>query len=216
MSEIITVYIADDHPIVRQGFIRVIEDDAGFKVVGQSGNGDDALSQIRALQPKITVLDVNMPGKNGLQIAAALKEEEVPTEIVILTMYDDQEFFDEAMNLGIRGYLLKESAVKDLMNCLNHVHQGNHYISPTISRYLIRGAGEPDKAAESPVAGLTASEKRVLRLIGKNLTSKEIAAELFISYRTVQNHRFNICQKLGFKGHNKLLQFALEHKDELD
>ncbi|MDJ0836191.1 MAG: response regulator transcription factor [Acidobacteriota bacterium] len=216
MSDQISVYIADDHPIVRQGFIRIIEDDPRFRIIGQSGKGDDALNQIRALNPRIAVLDVNMPGKTGLEIAKALREEDHPTIIVILTMYKDQEFFDEAMNLGIMGYLLKESAVNDLLNCLNSVHAGNHYISPTISGYLIRPRKKKEENKdENPIHSLTDSEKRVLRLIGRNMTSKEIAEELYISYRTVQNHRFNICQKLGFKGHNKLLQFALEHKSEL-
>ena len=159
-----------------------------------------------------------MPGKTGLEIAKVLREDESPVQVVILTMYKDQEFFDEAMALGIKGYLLKESAVNDLLNCLHAVHGGSHYISPTISGYLIRTGREESKPEEGddPVQSLTTSEKRVLRLIGQNLTSKEIAEELFISYRTVQNHRFNICQKLGFKGHNKLLQFALEHRIALN
>jgi len=216
MSEPISVYIADDHPIVRQGFIRVIEGDKAFRIVGQSGDGDTALEEIREAGPEIAVLDVNMPNRTGLQIANALREEGIGCRVVILTMYKDQEFFDEAMKLGIRGYLLKESAVNDLLACLRAVHGGNHYISPTISGYLIREpGGDTKKREDDPIEALTASEKRVLRLIGQNLTSKEIAEKLFISYRTVQNHRFNICQKLGFKGHNKLLQFALEHKDDL-
>ena len=217
MNEPIKIVVADDHPIVRQGFIRIIEQDPDFKIAGQTGDGSQALALIRELNPDIAVLDVNMPGMTGLEIVKALKAEDTRVEFVILTMYKDKEYFDEAMGFGIKGYLLKESAINDLLNCLRSVHQGNHYLSPAISRYLLQNnaSNGTQSKEKSLVEQLTASEKRVLQLIGENKTSKEIAEELFISYRTVQNHRFNICQKLGFKGHNKLLQFAIEHKGKL-
>jgi len=214
MSEVIDIFIADDHPIVRQGFIRIIERDEDFRVIGQSGDGDEALRLIESLQPKIAVLDVSMPGKTGLDIVRHLSNKGPAIEFVILTMYKDQEYFDEALELGVKGYVLKESAINDLLSCLREVHRGRHYISPTISGYLInRGVKQPQATVSAgPLEQLTASERRVLSLIAENRTSREIADALFISFRTVQNHRFNICRKLGLKGHNRLLQFAIENK----
>ena len=216
MEQKINIVIADDHPIVRQGFIRVIEMDPSFKIVAQAGDGEEAVALIREHQPHVAVLDVSMPGKTGLEIVKTLREEQPDMQFVILTMYKDREYFDEAMEQGVKGYVLKENAVNDLLECLKAVHQGRHYISPTLSGYLLDNGGDSGrKKDKSQLDELTASEKRVLRLIGENQTSKEIADALFISYRTVQNHRFNICQKLGLKGHNKLLQFAIEHKAEI-
>ena len=209
-----TIVLADDHPIVRQGFARIIERDGSFSVVAEAGEGREALRLIHELKPDIAVLDIAMPGRNGLEIAHDLRHDRVSAcRIVLLTMYRDREYFEEAMSLGIKGYILKDSAVADLLVCLRTIRAGGHYISPTLSGYLIH-PGEPGPPAPLKILldRLTPSEMAVLRLIAENKTSKETADALFVSYRTVQNHRFNMCRKLELKGHNKLLHFALKHK----
>lgn len=216
MSEKITIVLADDHPIVRQGFVHLIQQDAQFQVLGLAGNGREALAMIRELQPKVAVLDIAMPEMSGLDVAKSVLGETPSVAVVLLTMYRDREYFDEAVSLGIRGYILKDSAVADLLACLRTVAQGGHYISPVLSGYLLRTEGsKPPAPLQVLLDRLTPSEKAVMKLISQNKTSKEIADEMFISHRTVQNHRFNMCRKLELKGYNKLLHFALEHKTYL-
>lgn len=213
----IRILIADDHPVVRQGLINIIERDPSFQIVAQAGDGNEILSLIRERNPHIVLLDIAMPNRNGLEVLRDAKAKNLPTKFIILTMYKDEEYFDEATELGVKGYLLKDNTAVELLECLRTVSRGKYYISPELSGYLIdRNIKAKSLSREIPALGtLTATEKRVLKLISENKTSKEIAEELFISIRTVQNHRNNICHKLELSGHNKLLQFALEHKSYL-
>lgn len=208
------IVIADDHPILREGLIRTISVEPDFEIVGETGDGKKALELIRDLSPELAVLDISMPGMTGLEIVRKCQQENLQTLFVILTMYKEEEYFNEALDLGVKGYILKENAAADLVACLKYVQSGKHYVSPVISEYLVnRHSRSKELHEDIPTLNkLTQMEKQVLKLISENKTSKEIAVELFISYRTVQNHRNNICQKLGFSGHNKLLQFALENK----
>jgi two-component system response regulator NreC len=208
------VLIADDHEIFRVGLVKTIERDKNFSIIAQAGDGGEALTQIREMRPDIAVLDVSMPVMNGLDVGRAVYQEALPTEVIFLTMYKDIAYFNAAMDIGVRGYLLKDNASADLLACLRAVVEGKHYISPTMSHFLI----ERQKKAEALVQSLPAleqlspAERHILKLLAENLTSKEIADKLFVSVRTVENHRMHICQKLGIKGHNRLLQFALENK----
>ncbi len=217
MQPIITVFVADDHQIFRQGLIKLLESEASIAVVGESGDGADALQMIQELQPDVAILDISMPNKNGLEIVEQLKKDSRSVEFIILTMYDDEEYFNEALDCGVKGYLLKENAISDLLKCVACVMQGKHYVSPLISEYLLHRDDRIKKLRyDRPgLDKLTAMEKRILKLISDNKTSKEIAEQLFISPRTVENHRQHVCDKLGLKGHHKLLQFAIENKSYL-
>ncbi|HEX9653107.1 MAG TPA: response regulator transcription factor [bacterium] len=208
------ILIADDHPIFRQGLLKVIEGVADIEVVAETGDGETALHLIRRHQPNVALLDISMPGKSGLEIAKEIQVQELPTTVIILTMFKEEEYFNEALDLGVKGYVLKDNAVSDILECLKTVSQGKYYVSPLISQYLIhRTQRQRDFYVQIPaLQTLTPMERRVLKLIAENRTSKEIAAALFISFRTVQNHRNNICNKLSLKGPHKLLQFALENK----
>lgn len=211
------VFIADDHPIFRQGLLKILETDPSLEIVGESGDGEEALQSLKELSPDIAVLDIAMPGRSGLEIVKETQKEGLSIHFIILTMFSEEEYFNEAMELGVKGYLLKDNAASDLLSCLKSVAEGKYYVSPSISQYLInRNARVKELDQKIPsLSELTQMEKRILTLIAENKTSKEIAAELFISYRTVQNHRNNICQKLNLKGHHKLLQFAIENKSYL-
>ena len=211
------VIIVDDHPIVREGLIKLVESNEAFSVVGNCGDGAEVIPLIKKTEPDIIVLDISLPNLNGLQIIEEMRNENLPGEVIILTMYKEESYFDEAMNLGAKGYLLKENAITELIDCLHKVASGNHYVCPELSDFLIE---RHDKAssfysANPGLDSLSETEKKILKLISENLTSKEIAEQLFISVRTVQNHRNNICSKLGFQGYHKLLQFALEKKQFL-
>ena len=214
MPDRIKILIADDHPIFRQGIIKIVEQDQSYEIVAQCGDGSEVIGKIKELNPAIAIIDISMPGMSGLEVLRVSQKERLTTEFIILTMYKDEEYFNEAMNLGVKGYILKDNAAKDLLNCLRAVSQGSHFICPELSNLLLeRNAKMQSLLNKTPtLEDLTPSEKKILKLIGQNKTSKEIAEELYVSIRTVQNHRNNIAQKLELKGHHKLLQFAIENK----
>jgi DNA-binding NarL/FixJ family response regulator len=217
MEDRLKVFIADDHPIFRRGLREVLEEDAALLIVGEASNGLMALQQIEQLLPEVAVLDIDMPQLNGFELVKEIRRKSLPVKIVFLTMHRDEDLFNEALSLGVRGYVLKDSAATDTVACIRAVAGGQHYISPAISTYLVRRSQRAAAfAQETPGLGdLTPAELRVLKLIAANKTSREIADELFINYRTVENHRTNICQKLGLRGSHSLLKFAFEHKSQL-
>lgn len=214
MIETITVLIADDHPIFRKGLCHIIGADPMFSLVGEAGDGERALALIEEKKPTVALLDIEMPMMNGLRVAKIAQERGLPTRVVMLTMHADEEMFNEAMDLGVAGYVLKENAVSEVINSVRAVAQGQYYISPTISGYLVERSKKKRQALASVplLASLTPAELRILKLITGNKTSKEIANGLCISYKTVENHRANIAEKLKLRGNNALLRFALEHK----
>ena len=216
MNEI-NLIIADDHPIVRQGLRQVIETDVNLKVVAEVGDGQAALEAIERYQPQVAVLDVDMPAMDGFEVARAVREKKLNVEIVFLTIHREEDMFNEAIDLGAKGYVLKDSALTDIIGCIKSVAKNQHYASPALTSYLInRSRRAVALTREKPtLKDLSPSERRVLKLIAEYKTSREIAEELFISYRTVETHRTNICQKLELHGSHSLIKFALAHKSEL-
>lgn len=217
MSEAHQVLIADDHPVVRQGLRSAIEADPTLKVIAEAPEGETALARIQELRPEIAVLDIDMPKKDGFEVARALQALHIPVRIVFLTIHSEQDLFNAAMELGANGYILKESAMLEIVSGLRAVASGQYYVSPSLTGYLLnrRRRAEALEEQRPSLAGLSGAERRVLELIAAGKSSKQIGAELFVHFRTVENHRYAICQKLGLRGPNALLIFALEHKAEL-
>lgn len=211
--EKIKLVIADDHHIFRKGILSIVSEDTGIEVTGEASNGDDALRLITEINPDIAILDIDMPGLSGLDVARKVKAQKLATKIVILTIHKDKEYFDEALELDIKAYVLKESIANDLLDCIKKVGAGDYYISPSISGYLVKR--DSSEGSNSGLKLLTASELQILRLIAENKTSGQIAEELFRSIRTIENHRNNICSKLGLKGPHALLLFAIENRKKL-
>lgn len=217
MGNAITVLLADDHPLFRRGVLDLLRSDAGVRVVQEAGDGAEALAGIVARRPAIALLDVNMPGLGGLGVAREVQKRRLATRVVLLTMRDDEETFQAAMDAGVLGYVLKESAAIDVLQCLRTVAAGNHFISPAISGYLVRRA-EGARKLRDDVPGLdalTPAERRILKMISQDNTSKEIADQLGISPRTVETHRLHICEKLNLHGAHSLLKFAYDNKGKL-
>lgn len=214
MKKNIKILIADDHHIFRKGLLSILAEDDNIKVIGEASNGDEAYEMSKKILPDIALLDIDMPGLSGLDVARKLKEENSTVKAVILTMHKDREYFDEAMELDIKAYVLKDSIAYDLIDCIKKVAGGDYYISPSISGYLV----EKKKSGKEPsqLERLTPAELQILKLISQNKTSTQIANELFRSTRTVENHRNNICLKLNLKGPHALLLFAIEHKDVIN
>jgi DNA-binding NarL/FixJ family response regulator len=218
MAHEIRILIADDHPIVRQGLRLAIDADPRFSVVAEASNGRAALDQIQRLRPQIAVLDIDMPELDGFTVVRELRARQVPVEIIFLTVHRDERFFSEALQLGTKGYVLKDSAVTDIVSSIVAVAAGDHFASPALTSYLIKGRRSAASAATTPRTGLqelTATERRVLALIADYKTSREIGDLLHISHRTVQTHRANICAKLDLHGNHALMKFALDHRSEL-
>lgn len=213
----IRVVIADDHPIVRSGLRREIERDPGCLVVGEAGDGVAALELIRQTRPDVAVVDLDMPELDGFGVARAISAERIDVALVFLTMHDGEDMFHGAMQLGARGYILKDTAVTELVQGIKTVAKGQPYVSAPLVQYLMQRRSRADALAhEQPgLESLTPSERRILAMVADGKSSRQIAEALFIHHRTVENHRTNICQKLGVSGPHALLKFALAHKHEL-
>ncbi len=211
----ITILIADDHPIFQRGLQQIIETDKRLKIVAAVNDGESALECLRKLKPQVAVLDVDMPRKDGFAVLNAVKAENLPCSIILLTMYKEERFFNAALDAGVKGYVLKDSAVSEITNAIHAVAKGENFISPMLSTLLIKRLNRAEKPKNSPLESLTTSERRVLKLVSEAKNNKQIADELFISIRTVENHRSNICAKLNLEGKNALLTYALINKSEI-
>jgi DNA-binding NarL/FixJ family response regulator len=215
MSEI-KILIADDHPIVRRGVSQVIAA-TDLKVVAEAGDGEEALRLIQETRPDIALLDINLPRKDGFDVVLEINLKSLPVKVIFLTMHAGEEFFNEAMDLGVRGYILKESAPTEIVEAIRKVAAGQFAISNSLTSYLLNRNRRAERlASDSPgLLELTPAERRILQMIAEYKTSKEIAEDLCIHYRTVENHRTNICRKLNIHGSHSLMRFALKYKSGL-
>ena len=213
MTDEISIVLADDHPVVRKGLKLSIEEDAKLKIVAEAGDGEAALDLIKKLKPQLAILDIDMPKLGGLGVAKEVARLGLTTRIIFLSFHRDEDFFRAAIDMGGKGYLLKDSAMEEIVTAIHTVIAGQVYMSSAIALQLLQGGGSPGESQDgSLISDLTPSERRILLLIADGLSSKEIGAELSIHYRTVENHRTNICRKLGIEGANALLRFAVQHK----
>jgi DNA-binding NarL/FixJ family response regulator len=217
MAAEIRIAIADDHPLLRKGLRQVLEADANIQVVLEAGDGEALLSEIERSRTQIAIVDIDMPKQDGFAVAKEINKRNIPVDVIFLTIHNEEAIFHAAMDLGIKGYILKDSALIEITEAIHTLAAGQFYVSHPLVAYLLHRRNRSQALLESEpgLKGLTASERRILHMIAENKSSKEIAAELFIHYRTVENHRVNICQKLGLRGTNSLLRFALQHKSEL-
>jgi DNA-binding NarL/FixJ family response regulator len=217
MSERVKVLMVDDHPLFRSGLRQILDAHPQFEVVGETGNGLTALQLIAEKNPDIAILDVNLPELSGLEIAQMLLPKKTGLQIIILTMHKEESLLNRALDLGVKGFVLKDNAVENIIDALEAVARGEHYLSPTISGFLVqrRSRAESLLAKKPGLEDLTKAERRILKLVAEKKTSREIGKELFISPRTVEAHRANICSKLGLQGSHSLLQFALENHHAL-
>ena len=208
-KETIRVLIADDHPIFLKGLQEVLEEEKKLRVVCRAANGLDAIEKAIANKVDIAILDIDMPGANGLQAAEKILDVLPDTAIIILTMHKAKDAFLKALETGVMGYVLKENAVVDILHAVAAVLKNQSYISPEMSSFLLRQKSRLLDSPDALSASLTASEKKILTMIAQYKSSKEIADALYISEKTVSNHRMNMSRKLNLTGKNSLLRFAI-------
>jgi DNA-binding NarL/FixJ family response regulator len=209
----ITVLIADDHPLFRRGLREVVETTEGFHLVAEAGDGETAIRQLELFRPRAAIVDLAMPGRDGLEVLAWATENLPDCRVVIMTAYKEAAYLDRTVELGAAGFMVKDDADQELVRCLQLVMSGGFFVSPSFGT---PPAPEPrlvlDDEGAQKVAQLTAQQRLVLRHVAAHLTSKEIARELGISPKTVENHRAKIRDQLSLKGPGSLLEFAVRHR----
>lgn len=209
----IRVLIADDHPLIRQGIKQILELEKDMTVVAQAGNGDEAVRMAQETKPDIILMDINMPDINGIQAISRLKELDIPSKIIVLTIHEDREYLVKTLQLGADGYILKDADAQMLMEAIRSVYNGQSFIQPSMTKQLVNEFNkvtlqEKNKHEEN---GLTEREIEVLKLVAEGMLNKEIAKALYISEKTVKNHISNIFRKLNVSDRTQAAIYAFKH-----
>lgn len=207
----ITFFLADDHPMIRQGLRHLLDHDPGFRIIGEAGDGIETLQFVELLQPDILILDLMMPGLNGLEVLKQVKKKSPATHTIVLTMQSADAYIIEALRYGAAGYLLKESGPGELKTAIREVLKGNQFISAKISGRVQTGQRIEDLQKDAYVT-LTDREREILQMTAEGRTSQEIGDKLAISSRTVELHRSNLMKKLRVHNRAELVQFAIQRR----
>ncbi|CAG0947402.1 Oxygen regulatory protein NreC [Anaerolineae bacterium] len=206
----IQILIADDHGVLRAGLRALLSAESNLQVVGEAGDGDEALRLANQLRPDIVLLDVTMPGPGGIEVTRRLKESLPETRVLILTLHEDTSLLREALRVGAAGYIIKRAVDVELITAIHAVSRGEMYIHPALTHALLKGLS-PTTANKNSASALTAREVEILRLIIKGYTNRQIANALSISVRTVDTHRANLMDKLAIHDRAGLVRYATEH-----
>jgi len=210
------ILIADDHPVFLFGLKSIVSSITSCEVAHVVSNGRDALDLIHKNEPEIAILDIDMPGLNGIEVLKMVTKVDLTTKVIILTMHKDESIFNLAFDSGAYGYVIKDNAAIDIVNCIQTVSEGNTFVSPQISSYNIKRKSSNNSSDWTLINSLTDAEKVVLREVSENKSSTTIADKLNVSQKTIQNHRFNICKKMNLEGVNSLLSYALLNKSTIN
>ena len=211
MNKII-VFLADDHKILRESLVILLSQQENIEVVGAAGDGQEAYRKILELKPDIAVLDISIPNLNGLDLAEKLRAEMPEVKVVILTMHKSGEFVSKALRAGVRGYVLKDNALEELMECINLVFDRKIYLSQDITGIVVDGFVNNNR--ENPETGensISLREKEILQLLAEGKSNKDISDLLNLSIKTVETHRANIMRKLGFRHITDLVLYAVRN-----
>jgi DNA-binding NarL/FixJ family response regulator len=207
-----TVLIVDDHPLFREGLKSLIGRHAGFEVVGEAENGKQGIKKAKKIRPDLVVMDLSLPDQSGIDVTRRIRSMLPETRIMILSMHSKIEYITKAFQAGACGYVVKESATERLVDCLKAISKGDYFLDTSLSHKVVKNLMESgEKKAKITDAGyktLTPREQQIMRLLAEGLSSKDIADQLFISPKTVENHRSNIMNKLDLHSTMELVRFA--------
>jgi DNA-binding NarL/FixJ family response regulator len=212
LSEKKTVLIVDDHPLFREGLKSLLGRNSKFEVVGEAGNGREALMKARKLRPRLVIMDISLPDQSGIEVTRSIRSTLSETEVAIVSMHSKIDYITEAFWAGAKGYVVKGSATERLVECLEAVSKGEYFIDSSLSHKvverLMRSGEKEIKVADAGYDSLTPREQQVLRLLAEGYATKEIGDKLFISPKTVENHRANIMSKLELHSTMELVRYA--------
>ena len=207
-----TILIVDDHPLVREGLESILKTAAEYEVVGQAGNARDAIQMVKNLKPDLVLLDLGLPDKSGIQLSSEIRNISSPTRILIISMHSNVDYIVKAFQAGATGYMTKESATQRLLIGIAQVLKGEYFMDASVSHKVVEKLMKtPEKEMKITDAGyetLTSREQEIMVLLAEGYSAKKAAAKLFISPKTVENHRTNILNKLGLHSTLELVRYA--------
>ena len=203
------IVVADDHQIVREGLVKLLESREDFEVVGQASDGLEAVEMVLEKKPDLVLMDILMPKISGIDATRRLQREGCTAKILVLSMNENRASVEEVLRAGASGYIVKNATSKELLNAIDAVRSGDSYLSPTVTRQVVDAIANPGDHGTSGVAMLTGREREVLELIAEGLSSKEIASQLGVSLKTVDSHRANLMDKLDIHKVSGLVRFAI-------
>ncbi len=207
----IRLLVADDHTLIRQGIVGLLDAQADMEVIGEAGSGEEAVREAIRISPDIVLMDIGMPGISGLDAIREIKQRAPKVQVLILTMHDREDYLFQALRAGASGYVLKGADIQDLLSAIRSVYQGDVYLYPTVTKKLLADYLRRVESGEDPAGydSLTDRERGVLRLIAQGKTLPEIAQHLYLSPHTVQTHRDHIMKKLDLHNKAELIKYAI-------
>ena len=209
MGILLRVLIADDHTLVRESLVSLLQAGGDVQVVAQAATGVETIEKAVATRPDVVVTDLSMPGLGGIEVVRRLHEALPETRVLVLTMHQEDEYVLQAVRAGASGYLVKDSAAAELLAAVRSLHAGRGYFGPQASRALAEQMQNPDRTVDDPYGRLTAREREVFHLVVEGMTTKEIARRLDISVKTAENHRARVIAKVGVRNTAELVRYAL-------
>ena len=210
----IRILLTDDHTLFRQGIRTLLSAEPDLEVVGEAGNAMDAVAAAKQLRPDVVLMDIGMAGMSSFEATRQIRKERTETKIVFLSMYDDEDYLAECVEIGANGYVLKDSPADQLVTAIREVHRGGSYLSPRLLTRLVDGFREQGShAVRQPRFGtLTKREREILKMLAEGRSVKEIATEFDLSVKTVEAHKFNLMRKLDIHNKAQLVQYAIQKK----
>lgn len=211
----IRVVVADDHTVFRAGLRMLLNAEPDIEIVGEASDGDEAIAKTAELAPDVLLLDIAMPGRTGIDVISAIKAENLPVVILMLTMYEDEGHLNAALKAGAMGYVPKKAAETDLISAIRAVQRGEYFVHSSLTKSLvedvIHGSTTDNNILMDSTKRLSRREQEVLKLVAQGYTNRQVADRLFLSVKTVDSYKARVMEKLNLRGRAELLRYALQH-----